>query len=127
MSRRTRGFSVLRIIRNHLRRSTQKISREPFFALARLIDKTTSDYFIHIGKVLSGGTVGRGDDDAEEIDKGDRLDLIMAALGMGETELTNNTARSTLSTARQYIGAKYPGDYVVYANVKKEHIRAVMD
>ena len=67
-----------------------------------------------------------GDDDAEEIDKGDRLDRIMVALGMSETELTNNTGRSTLSTARQVIGAKYPGDDVVYANVEKEHIRAVI-
>ena len=67
-----------------------------------------------------------GDDDAEEIDKGDRLDRIMVALGMSETELTNNTGRSTLSTARQVIVAKYPGDDVVYANVKKEHIRTVI-
>ena len=126
MSRRTRWFSALRITRNHLWRSTQKISREPFFALARPIGKTTSDYFIHIGKVLSGGTANGGDDDAEEIDKGDRLDLIMVALGMSETELTNNTGRLTLSTARQVIGAKYPGDDVVYANVEKEHIRAVI-
>jgi hypothetical protein len=70
--------------------------------------------------------VNEDDDGNEEMGKGDKLDLIMTSLDMTETDLTNNTGRSTLSTARQVIGAKYPGENAVYADVKKEHIRTVI-
>ena len=96
------------------------------FVLARPIDKMTIDYLIHVGKVLSGGTVNGEDDYDEEMGKGEMLESIMQTLDMSEEELTANTGRSILSTARQLIGAKYPGQRVIYANVKKEHIKAVV-
>ena len=63
----------------------------------------------------------------EEIfERGELLESIMVALDMTETELTNHIRKSILSTARQIIGAKYPGADVVFSDVKKEHIRAVV-
>lgn len=81
---------------------------------------------MHIGKVLSGGVVNGQNGDDQDVDKGEILDSIINALDMTESELTANTSRSALSTARQIIGAKYPGDHVVYADVKREHIQAVV-
>jgi hypothetical protein len=96
------------------------------FVLARPTDKTTVEYFIHIGRVLSGGTINPDHGDDEYVDKGELLDLIMNTLDMTEAELTANTGKSTLPTARQVIGAKYPGENVIYADVEKEHINAVV-
>ena len=94
--------------------------------LARPTDKTTIDYLVHIGKILSGCVVNGKNVDDQDVEKGEVLDSIINALDMTESELTANTSRSALSTARQIIGAKYPGDNVVYADVKREHIQAVV-
>lgn len=59
------------------------------------------------------------------MEKGELLDSIMTTLDMTEAELTGNIKRSILSTARQLIGVKYPEESVVYADVKKEHIKAI--
>jgi hypothetical protein len=65
------------------------------------------------------------DRDGELLEKGELLDSIMTTLDMTEVELTGTIKRSILSTARQLIGVKYSEENVVYADVKKEHIRAV--
>ena len=94
--------------------------------LARPTDKTTIDYRVHIGKILSGSIVDGIENDDQEIDKGELMDKTMNSLGMSEEELNINTNRSALSTARQIIGSKHPGDDVIYANVEKDHIQAVV-
>ena len=94
--------------------------------LARPTEKSTIEYLVHIGKILSGGVVNVGNGDDQDVEKGEILDSIINILGMTEEELTANTSRSALSTARQVIGQKYPGDDVVYADVKREHIQAVV-
>ena len=96
------------------------------FLSARPTEKSTIDYLVHIGKILSGGVVNVENSDDRDVEKGDILDSIINVLGMTEAELTANTSRSALSTARQVIGAKYPGDDVVYADVKREHIQAIV-
>ena len=98
---------------------------EASFALARPTDKATIEYLIHIGSVLSGGMVNEEARADEALEKTELLDSIMTTLDMTEAELTGNIKRSILSTARQIIGVKYPGESVVYADVKKEHIRAI--
>ena len=65
------------------------------------------------------------ENDADVVEKGELLDSIMTALDMTESELTANIRRSILSTARQLIGMKYPEEHTVYAQVKREHIKAV--
>jgi predicted deacylase len=95
------------------------------FVVARPTDKATIEYLIQVGNVLSGGMVNEDDSDGDAVEKGELLDSIMTALDMTESELTANIRRSILSTARQIIGVKYPEEHVVYAQVKKEHVKAV--
>jgi hypothetical protein len=54
------------------------------------------------------------------------LDTICLTLGMSEDQLTANIGKTILSTARQVIEAKYPGDDTVFSDVPKEHIQAVI-
>lgn len=89
------------------------------------MDKNTIDYFIHLGKVLSG-SINPGNNEEEEVDKGEILDSIMNTLEMTEAQLSANTAKSILSTARQVIAFKYPEEHVAYCNVRKDHIHAVV-
>lgn len=105
------------------RRICFSFSPNNFSLLARPTDPKTIDYFIQIGKVLSCDTETVNE---KTIEKGELLDSIMATLEMTETELTQYIGRSILSTARQIVGTKYPGEDVVYANVKKEHIKAIV-
>lgn len=98
------------------------LNRLPLFA--RPTDQRTIDYLIQTANVLSG--VGANGDDDDKMEKGELLDSIMCTLNMTEVELTAHTARSILSTARQIIAAKYPEPDAAYANVKKEHIKAVI-
>ena len=60
------------------------------------------------------------------IGKGELLDSIMAILEMTEAELTQYVGRSILSTARQIVETKYPGEDVVFANAKKDRIKAIV-
>ena len=65
------------------------------------------------------------DDGDESLDRGDILDHICTILGMPEAELRAYTGKNLLSTARQVIGAKYPGLSTTFADVAKEHVQAV--
>ena len=116
------GFHFHSFITRCLSKNVVTFFRE-FSLLARPTDQKTIDYLIHIGHVLSGATDTDNDD---IIEKGELLDPIMTTLEMTEPELTGYISRSVLSTARQIIGAKYPGEHVVYADVKKEHIKAIV-
>ena len=59
------------------------------------------EYLIDVGNVLSGGMANEDDNDADTVEKGEWLESIMTALEMTEIDLTVNTRRSFLSTARQ--------------------------
>lgn len=65
------------------------------------------------------------DDGDESLDRGDILEHICTILGMTEVELRACTGKNLLSTARQVIGAKYPGLSTTFADVAKEHVQAV--
>ncbi len=59
-------------------------------------------------------------------DKEDLIETICLTLNMTEDQLSTNTGKTILSTARQIIGAKYPDPATIFANVEKEHIQAVI-
>ena len=83
------------------------------------------EYLIHVGNVLSGGMINEDDGDEGLVEKGELLESIIATLEMTEAELTANTRRSILSTARQLIGVEYLEEHTIYAQLKKEYIKAV--
>ena len=105
------------------RRICFSVSPHHFFLLARPTDTKTIDCVIQIGEVLSSDTETVKEN---TIGKGELLDSIMAILEMTEAELTQYVGRSILSTARQIVETKYPGEDVVFANAKKDRIKAIV-
>ncbi|CAF4466881.1 unnamed protein product, partial [Rotaria sp. Silwood2] len=93
--------------------------------MPRPVDKSTMQYFIHIGKVLANDFGISMNDSNEMVNKEEILDVICAALEMSEAELAARIGQGLLSTARQVISAKYPDEMTTFAEVKKEHIQAV--
>ncbi|CAF5073585.1 unnamed protein product, partial [Rotaria magnacalcarata] len=91
-----------------------------FTFLARPTDKATIDYFIDIGRVLSGEAERTNDD------KSDLLTNIMDALDLTEQQLEKCIEKNIRITARRIMKAKYPSPVIgfKFADVDKDHISA---
>jgi hypothetical protein len=76
--------------------------------------------------VLSSDLDDYSNDNNNMGDKEDLIETICLTLNMTEDQLSTNTGKTILSTARQIIGAKYPDPATIFANVEKEHIQAVI-
>ncbi|CAF5043621.1 unnamed protein product, partial [Rotaria magnacalcarata] len=86
-------------------------------------DKATIDYFIDIGRVLSGEAERTNDD------KSDLLTNIMDALDLTEQQLEKCIGKNIRITARRIMKAKYPSPVIdfKFADVDKDHISAARD
>ncbi|CAM4819408.1 unnamed protein product [Rotaria magnacalcarata] len=91
--------------------------------MPRPTDKATIDYFIDIGRVLSGEAERTNDD------KSDLLTNIMDALDLTEQQLEKCIGKNIRITARRIMKAKYPSPVIgfKFADVDKDHISAARD
>ncbi|CAF1570040.1 unnamed protein product [Rotaria magnacalcarata] len=88
--------------------------------MPRPTDKATIDYFIDIGRVLSGAAERTNDD------KSDLLTNMMDALDLTEQQLEKYIGKNIRITARRIMKAKYPSPVIgfKFADVDKDHISA---
>ncbi|CAF5160166.1 unnamed protein product, partial [Rotaria magnacalcarata] len=88
--------------------------------MPRPTDKATIDYFIDIGRVLSGEAERTNDD------KSDLLTNMMDALDLTEQQLEKYIGKNIRITARRIMKAKYPSPVIgfKFADVDKDHISA---
>lgn len=75
--------------------------------IARPKDRTTLDFFIQCGKILSGQHSEKGGDLLAG-DKGERMEEIMDELGMDEKQLEALHGHSITSTCRRIISSLFP-------------------
>ncbi|CAF1341581.1 unnamed protein product [Rotaria sp. Silwood1] len=132
----TNSVSPLSVLKNISQNESSCLNTESSIVVKRKsppsdpsspVDKSTIQYFIHVGKVLANDLGISMNDSNEMVNKEEILDVICAALEMSEAELAARIGQGLLSTARQVISAKYPDEMTTFAEVKKEHIQAVAD
>jgi hypothetical protein len=88
--------------------------------LARPTDPTTINYFIEIGKILSGETTMDPDE------KSDILSDVLTALNVTEKQLQDCIGKNIRITVRQIMKMKYPNPRpgFKFATVDRDHVAA---
>ncbi|CAF4957099.1 unnamed protein product, partial [Rotaria sp. Silwood1] len=111
----TNSVSPLSVLKNISQNESSCLNTESSIVVKRKsppsdpsspVDKSTIQYFIHVGKVLANDLGISMNDSNEMVNKEEILDVICAALEMSEAELAARIGQGLLSTARQVISAK---------------------